>query len=496
MALQPVLNYDVLLGVLEAASEQDVCRFMRTSRFFYTAGPKLLLRDTVRLDSENRLRQFLAFLHVQPHERFKLLHSLDLSFCDLSELASLELARALPLMSNLRSLTLHHGDYVLESHPSLVIAFAALTSLRELQMSYIHELSVTMLRNLRSRLVHAHLDFLGDDWGLFDDLPYEDWPRHHPAVLLSQSMTTLQAINSYRWWMHDEERPDPILVFPEMRRLQLEFTQLPLTMVLMNAYPNLTHLSYMTEDDVMGHRYAVERSEEYQDRHLLNVREQTNARRTWKGLQEFCGSLLDLYVLGLVCSIDDIRFSNIREYAPDMLKTMLCYARPRTLEFDGWPGELSLPAADVCGVLGGEAGSRLESLSFEAGLGKNEDHVDVAGVMEGLLSALQHSPLQQLKIAVMTTSVDPRPKEKISVWERLRRRGPPPPRPGVDEYPLNFAERSADDFNIEDYLRRFAQAIPSLRDAVVRVVGPRERWRMAMLKDGEVTSEEGVIRRL
>ncbi|KAI0349619.1 hypothetical protein OH77DRAFT_1221314 [Trametes cingulata] len=492
MALQPSLNYDVLLGVLEASSVKDVCRLMRTCRFFYTAGPKLLLRETVCLDTEERLRKFLAFLRVQPDKRFKLLNSLDLSFCNLSELASLELADALPLMLNLRSLHLEMGDYVLVSHSCLVAAFAALTSIRDLRMSYVGELSVTMLRNLQSTLVHVHLDFLGYVEAFFEELPYEDWPLHHPAVLLSKSMATLQGIKSYRWWMHDDERPDPSLVFPEMRRLDLEGTLLPLTMVFINSYPNLTHLYFTTEDDEMGPRYAAERTEEYQDRHRFNVREQNSAKHSWNRLETFQGSLLGLYVLGLTCPIEEISFSDIHEYVPDMLKTMLGYARPRSLEFHGWPGQLSTPAASVCDVFRSEASSRLQSLSFQAALGQDEDDVDVAGILEGLLLSLQHSPLQQLKLIVDVTSLDPRPEEGSR--ERLHRRDPAPPRGDEDEYPLKFAERSANNLDMEDYLRRFAKATPSLRHAMLRMVGPRERWRMATLNEGKILCEETEIR--
>ncbi|KAI0349615.1 hypothetical protein OH77DRAFT_1431897 [Trametes cingulata] len=485
MASHPLLNHDVLLAVLDLSQQDDISRFMRTCRFFYNAALPPLLRQTVHLDSDDRLRQFLTFLHVQPHSRCSLLSSLHLDAFYFSESAALDLALALPLMLNLRSLRFDDADYFM-SYPPLSTAFAALSSVRHLTMSPIGKYAVGMLLNFQSSLVHAHLDFhaVGFDLSFFDELPHSHLPRYHPAVLLARSIPTLRALTTFQWRMHDHHRPDPSLVYPHMRHLDLDSSHLILTAVFMHAYPNLTHLSYRVQGGEVGPAYNARRAHEFLARHHLNVREQThNPASTWTRLQEFNGSLLDLYVLGLTCPIDTIRFSSVDEHVPDMLHTALSYARPRSLEFYGWPKDLRCPAPDVCAVFRGEAGSRLESLTFKAGIDRDDRDVDVAAVMEGLLSSLLSSPLRQFKVIVDAHPLVRLPPA-VTVAARFSSREDRPQRP-----PPSFAERCVEAFDVEDYLRRLAAAIPSLRDAVLQVLGPYGRTRKAVLADGEIVFE-------
>ncbi|KAI0364355.1 hypothetical protein BV20DRAFT_1039451 [Pilatotrama ljubarskyi] len=485
MSLQAVLNQDILLAVLEASSDQQVCLLMRTCRYFYDAGPRVLLRTTVRLHSETCLHQFLTFLRVQPERRFKLVRSLNLTFSELPESAALQLAQVLPLMVNLRSLSLKTGDFVLGSRPSLVAAFAALTSLQELRLWHVGEVSIKMLQNLQSRLVRVTLVLNGGDEPVL--------PEHHPAVLLAHSMGTLEVIEARGLRTHDQTSPDPDLVYPEMRRLDFESTGMPLTMTFINAYPNLTHLSYSCKEGNIT-RFALERREVYEAQHRLNIREQINARRTWNGLQQFVGSLSDLYLLGLTCPVDDVTLHDLEEVIPDMLETMLGYARPQSLKLGRCSGtQLSLPTGGVCGALAAGS-SRLESLTVTVGLQENEAHVDIGRAMDGLLLSLGLSPLRNVEITVHTGSLDPRSSADRSMMRYACRRGPPPPGHGVDNYPLNFAELSAVGFNAEDYLRRFSQTIPSLRHARVCVIGPRERYRVAVLDEGQISCEAWHLR--
>ncbi|KAI0364383.1 hypothetical protein BV20DRAFT_861710 [Pilatotrama ljubarskyi] len=275
-----------------------------------------------------------------------------------------------------------------------------------------------MLKNLRSRLVRIHLTFIGSA-AFYHDWWRNEWPDHNPAVLLAHSMDTLKEISGFAWQMHDQEEPDLSFVFPEMRCLALESASLPLAAVLMHAYPNLTHLSYVSG---MGDHYSVGQSEVIRARHHLNVREQSSAIRTWNRLETFQGSLMDFYALGLTCLVDDVSLDGTKIVIPEMLKTMLDYTRPRSLQFDGYPDRADVSAANLCDAVRGEGGSRLESLIYEIMPGSDENDVDVAGILEGLLLSLRHSPLQTMKVEISTrVSFRPVPPEDGEVVAPTRR---------------------------------------------------------------------------
>ncbi|OJT02381.1 hypothetical protein TRAPUB_7105 [Trametes pubescens] len=89
-----------------------------------------------------------------------------------------------------------------------------LTTIRDLQLSYIGQRAVKMLQCLRSQLVSATLGFDSDtdEDGFFDLLPKEDWPLYHPTVLLARSQSTLEELTSYRWDVDPDNIPCPMNV--------------------------------------------------------------------------------------------------------------------------------------------------------------------------------------------------------------------------------------------------------------------------------------------
>ncbi|EIW56388.1 uncharacterized protein TRAVEDRAFT_29963, partial [Trametes versicolor FP-101664 SS1] len=72
MAGHPALNYDVLLEIVAVSSWETSAALLDTSRFLHFEGPKVLLRQTVHLDTEKELLLFLAFLrHALDDGRYK-----------------------------------------------------------------------------------------------------------------------------------------------------------------------------------------------------------------------------------------------------------------------------------------------------------------------------------------------------------------------------------------------------------------------------------------
>lgn len=400
MSSKPVLNYDILLEVLKwCACPGDCARFMETSRFFYTHGFDALLSHTISISTQDVLLRFLACLQKDPEKRSKYVRSVRFGFFDLSEPAGLELATALRRMSNLETLSISYSEDTILSHPDLPGAFAALSSVRKLDLGYVGETAMGMLRSFRSALVSIDINFLGvapDGDGFFDSsAAVGDLSLYHPAVILEHSRSSLQEVTSYGWEMDTKIDLDPALVYPQMRRLDLERSLLPRTMLYINAYPNLTHLRFHSGESELDH-YHSSSIEDYDSRHELNVAKQIDSGRTWAALREFRGSLIDLYLLGLTCTVDDVHLHHLHDMLHYMLRPALSYVRPRQLTLKSWPADLcSISPADVFFALRGQASSRLEIFCIEARLDKDQDHgaVDIAAILVRVFPA--HITLQE-----------------------------------------------------------------------------------------------------
>lgn len=404
-SLVPVLNYDILLEVMKMCPRPDCARFMRTSRFFHTHGFEALLSHDISMFTEECLARILAFLRKDPDKRFKLVRSMRFGFFDLTDSTTLELADALRRMVNLRVLSIVYSEDVILSYPepALFDALAALTSLRKLDLSYAGEHTIRLLRSSRSELVevNVHLLDMSEDQGFFDTIPAGDRPLHHPVVLLQHSRSTLQELSSYRWYMDADAPPDPALVYPQMRRLDLQRSLFPCTLPLINAYPNLTHLRFHTGES--EHRqYLQSDIEAYDARHALNVSKQEASGRTWASLSEYCGTLVDLYLLGLTCPINRVYLHSMPTVLHHMLPPVLAHARPRDLTLQNWPTTLrDTPPAEVFAALHGAAVSRLEIFCIEARVEHDDGAVDIAAVLVRF-RPLSFAPYTHLILVIST----------------------------------------------------------------------------------------------
>ncbi|KAI9061131.1 hypothetical protein FKP32DRAFT_1594811 [Trametes sanguinea] len=552
MGFQPVFPEDVLLEVLAAADRPEAARMMSTSRFLYSEGSKIILRKPITISSDRCLSRFLVFILAEGTRRTKFVRSL--SFCnldgedfgqlriallDMSNLASLSvttsselqllaslellgscnkaddkglyrilrsltienmeisheasqtLIAALPYMTDLQNLNLPPGDMFLESHPALPSALAELPAIQTLQLAYIYEQGITMLKALRSPLVSArlHFDALGDAT-FFDTADETDLLEVHPVRLLSHSQSSLEELFAYGWLTHLDILPDTSLVYPKMRRLDLEYTEWPLTMAYIRAYPNLTHLRYHTLDaDLPVYKGYLDALD---NRHRLNVEAQRLSKHNWNSLQRVSGSLVDVYMLGLTCPVDNLRISNAPDGHCYQLGPILALTRPRHLELNDWFGTLSGPAGDAFAALQGDGGSRLVSLNCRKRLNEKHGDVDIGAIMEGFKVSLSHTPVQQIKISVLFSGLDTRPRPGSSYDIALRQldrlRKLPPPNPA--DYPMCLAERSAAQFDLKRYMASLMDAVPTLRQAEITFDGPRRFWKRVSLESEQLRYDE------
>ncbi|KAI9068419.1 hypothetical protein FKP32DRAFT_1618713 [Trametes sanguinea] len=558
MTSQPRLPGDILLEILAAAETPYAARMMAVSRFLYVEGAKVILRRPIYLYREKELVKFLAFLDTDLHRLdfvhtldirlhtvnedvfvkflgalynmpnirslsialhsrtqlhqvlaildmraqnseypglYEVLHSLTLDIFGLEAPSANKLVRALPRMCNLRSLSIASGDLLLEVHPDLASAFSAITSLKSFQMGYTHDHGISLLQNLRSQLVSVNLNFLPIGGGLafFDFVSDVELLQLHPVALLAHSQASLEKLDAFGWTTHSALPPNVDCVYPKMRHLDLEHTSIPLTMPYIRAYPNLTHLRYETSECEM---VDSESTALHDHQHRLNVADQLASGLTWRCLQDFHGSVVDLYMLGLTCRIERVYLQVVHPKVFYQLAAALAHAQPRHLELSNWPGKPTGPDEETFTIMRGQGASRLESLHFTAGLGQGDEGVDFPVLMENLKDSLSHSSLRDLKAKIRLSGLDPRPDDLRREFAHLQRhclRASLPalrPSPEPTDYPLVDAEQSANRFDLEHYTRSLVSAVPTLREVEITLLGPRDRWRRATLVSGRVQCED------
>ncbi len=103
--------------------------------------------------------------------------------------------------------------------------------------------------------------------------------------------------------------------------------------------------------------------------------------------------------------------------------------------------------------------------------------------------SLLSAPLRELRMKI---GMHP---DRESVAARARRFRLPgahgAPLPDCEEaVGVCVAERSAGEFDLGDYVRRFMEDVPMLQRVNNVLNGPKERWRLATVVDGKLQIEE------
>lgn len=372
MDITPRINYDTILEVMKACPRDDCARFMRTCRFLYNNGHKVLLSHPLYFGAEKDVLRVLEYLQLQSDRRSRHVYSIhfNMGAAELSESTALALAAALPKMYGIQELLISDSEYFLSSHPDLFHATVALTSLRSLHLSDMGDFAVEMLLSLRSELANVLLDF-------DVDTPFEN-PQGLLGLpkLLAHSQATLKEVAINRWydlpatWASDE----PPLALTETRRLLLgQPLHPPLALSYTRTFPALSQLSLGTGESEM---LDVEHVRQ------LNISDLGKSGCAWKGLEELDGKLVDIYALALPCTVERVHLSEMTLHETHMLRPALYHARPRTLRMDKMPiGRPQDPASNVFAAFRGQGGSRLRVLTMEVGLGRGNSDIDVATVL-------------------------------------------------------------------------------------------------------------------
>ncbi|KAI9058587.1 hypothetical protein FKP32DRAFT_1580972 [Trametes sanguinea] len=489
------LNNDIIEYIISLSEPKYACRWMETCRFFYAEVPRILLvNQEITVNTAERLSLFLWWLLIDGLRRFPFVRSLAIGICYPSEQVARELLAAIPLMRGLSHLHIYHGKTVLKHIPALADVITALGSLRTLHVQVGSLQTLRMFKCLQSTLVDAKVDFqadyvLTDQWqGTLHPVLPDDWREYHPLDLLAHSSSTLKTlVISGSWYGLEQTAPRAAPVYPRMQRLTVTGAPPPPTVVLVRAFPNLTHLCVRAGHDSYLDHPATSHTTlaKFDARRASNYATTRKSRPvSWDKLEEVAGCACDLFALGLTCPVENIELSHVEDKHFYMLGPMLADTCPRKLYARCWPDRNSDGTYDVFSPLSGPGGSQLTALYislFIATASKDDRVAAVRAILESLLSSVQHAPLQELQLDLCI-------RVKKSKSERLKEYPPPSPFPKTrlrctrehwvyrEITPATHADdhaptsgRNLKEIDLQAYVRRLLQRVPTLCDVHVSV---------------------------
>ncbi len=367
-----LLNYDILCELAYWSDEGTCAILMLTCRAMRTAAAKAVLRRPCRLSEAKDVHRFLCCLQVDP-SCFQHVRELWISFETLPQEMSGRFLNGLQHLKRLETLVLSDGDDSLTALPGLLDTIAQLITIRKLEVRYAGDVTCRLLSKMQASLTHISLDWLQEDCDFFySNFPsssrYPQWPNYHPVPLLSKWRTTLEELECASWFNCPGGLPRYTQIYPKLRRLSIERDDNPRIAPYIHAYPNLTHLCVLSEYDQLWNYSGtalVDGIRLLRIRHATNVRSQEgpDGANTWPQLQQFEGTLVDLYLLGITCCI--LRVSLCFSVNPrdlELLPPALPYAQPQHLKVHGTGMLLAHPRYGLTKLLREPCAARLESL--------------------------------------------------------------------------------------------------------------------------------------
>ncbi|KAI0365919.1 hypothetical protein BV20DRAFT_982276 [Pilatotrama ljubarskyi] len=497
------LPYDVIYMILEMSSPRTIAAMMGTCRTLYkeTEGARLLLRPGVALALDKDIISFSQFMLSDAPNRFPYLRKMTLSRGEFSA----EAVDALQVLIThdaivLESLVLRDAEYVLSSgssrqatvddgsspsvdlHPPLLGAFASLTTLRHLTMEDLDERAYALLHMLPPGLVSATLalDSPRARWGAFGGNPDD----RNPIVHLAAQADTLEELTGSGFDAHpDHVRYD--VVYPRVRYVRAGWTHvsraMPATVAYVHAFPNVEHLvlrgtrsedeEYDSEDAEEEYIYEDERAARTRTRRsgyvpepdpfamqglrvlrASNKSDQTNYG-SWQRLRLVEGTVVDVYALGLVCHVPELRLEgDVTRPLVQMLQSVIDDVLPEKLALTVVGGAMFAegPGGAVRALFAAPMAQCLRELDLEVCFAPWEGDADMALVLENIFQTLTVLPLHSLT---------------LTLNHGLLSRRHAAPRGRARGRSLFFhcpAERFLNAFDVAEYARRFRHAVPSL----------------------------------
>ncbi|RDX49789.1 hypothetical protein OH76DRAFT_1403381 [Lentinus brumalis] len=473
MSSVPILNIDILREIAWLSDRRTCAALVSTCRFFYQEAAKCLLHYPVRLrDYFGRdVGTFVHFLGPDSRKRASYVRDLRLQGCyHVSPETVSAFQRVVSQMTGLQCLVIE--DEVLCYIPSLTDTLADLTSLRRLQIIGAGERTCDFLTYLQSNIISLSVDWDDDDgnWFRSQGMGEEEWADYHPVPLLAKWSSSLEELTCEAWDTAST-LPKFTEVYPRMRRLVINGANSPLVAPYIRAYPNLASLSVQLSSVLDFHLPAYEERSRHR---ALNIcsQEAVDGPGTWQNLEEYIGSLADLYLLGLTCRIPRVvllKYLSKRDLEP--LSAVLTYAQPTHLKLEGDGALLGHPTHSLQIILREAGLSQLESLVVAIDLYRAQKELDVGAELNMLAAVLIQLPLRRLRLRVSGYGLgapdDPWDDIEDDPNAILRHLHNPP---ALSSSGPCRGESTFLDLDIDVFFQELTDACPSLGDVVVELL--------------------------
>ncbi|KAI0751911.1 hypothetical protein C8Q80DRAFT_1098427 [Daedaleopsis nitida] len=454
------LNTDVLSNIMACCDSPSISRMMQTNCDLHHGGAKYLLEDLVTLRNAADIQSFILFMLVGRGVRFAYLWGLSFTCRDISPGLAAELVSFLQTCSSIGkigTLEILHAEDLLESDEGLVDAFASLKTIKDLKVYEMGHEAAEFLRQLQSAVVKAELDVLQDDdedWDP-DDHYTEDEQDYYknPIVLLRNSQQSLEMLIGQGFDTVISLLPTYAVSYPHVDFLDLRDVDPPLTVPLAHAFPNLSFLALMVDDDDLesmgnGLQTIVEHR-------AVNIIEQMQ-HGSWKSLDRCLGRLIDHFLLAVQCHVKALTIRG-NGMEPRMLRDVLGQTKPLHLSFEGF--EANLFDSGFRRVMRRPYAAQLRCMELVLVVGAvlEPENVDVPDMIDNMIDAFQSLSLTSFGLVIQCFLL------------------PNPPPRNVNDHPLCAAEKYLQDLNLEALSRRIQDGIPSLRTIFIALRNVRGR---------------------
>ncbi|CDO72657.1 hypothetical protein BN946_scf184985.g76 [Trametes cinnabarina] len=411
------LPLDLLLMILRICSPQTIAILMRTYRAVYEAaeGPRLLLRGGVSLSSSKELISFYKFMSAHnASNRFHHLRRLTISKGSFSPEANTALSDlfAHPLF-RLESLTLHNAENIfaaamdhakqpesLFAEPPLLSALRKIRTLRRLAVDELDENAHALLLSLPPTLRSISLDMDSSSF-LWSALGHPD--DRNPIVLLVSQADTLETLEGSGFDLCSDHVVYDV-VYPRVRRIRASYRSrsMPGTAAYAHAYPNVEHLALTRSPPCPAESIVADPYHMYEIRAIraANRDDQVNYG-SWRHLRVVEGSVTDVYMLGLVCRVPELRLrGDVTVHSCDLMEEVLCDVKPEIVSCTVVGGHLFEPDGVMSAMFARPEAQHLQALRMEVCLTPCEESSDIDRLVEDILQALMYLPLRKLALTV------------------------------------------------------------------------------------------------